>query len=262
MNKVSQSKKLYSLNSKSAFIAVLLLLFASAMQNAASAQTTTYTDPYMAGTPWTAPGSAPYEGPIPPVGCGTTPWGVNPGQTGSAATMPWNTYLPANTIDLGSSQVSLSGGSGSLYAPYTMGMSMTVPAPPSAPGAMPTYLLPPAGQSSAAATVPVNSDGSLPVDVAPITRTGRQSTQDLGLLRDSGVQTNDYGYPSSQNPDRAQDPQVSDDGPRIQNYPGQYGSTRNAQPNLPNSSYVNLGTGTHTLFQGPDLRARQTIAPY
>jgi hypothetical protein len=143
-----------------------------------------------------------------------------------------------------------------------MGMSMTVPAPPSAPGAMPSYLLPADGQSSAAATVSVNSDGSLPVDAAPTSRAGRQSTQDLGLLRDSGVQTNDYGYPASQNPDRAQDPQVSDDGPRTQNYPGQYGSTRNAQPNLPNSSYVNLGTGTHTLFQGPDLRARQTIAPY
>ncbi|MDR3616862.1 MAG: hypothetical protein P4L53_25115 [Candidatus Obscuribacterales bacterium] len=262
MNKVSQSTKLYSLNSKSAFFAVLVLLFASAMTNAASAQTTTYNTPYMDGTPWTPPGSAPYEGPIPAVGCGTTPWGVNPGQTGSAATMPWNTYLPANTIDQSSSQVSLSGGSGSLYEPYTMGMSMTVPAPPSAPGAMPSYLQPPTGSASAAAVVNVNSDGSLPADAAPTTRTGFQSTQDLGLLRTTGVQTNDYGYPASQNPDRAQDPQVSDDGPRIQNYPGQYGSTRNAQPNLPNSSYVNLGTGTHTLFQGPDLRARQTIAPY
>jgi hypothetical protein len=118
MNKVSQSKKLYSTN---AFIAVLVLLFASAMQNAASAQvTTTFNDPYIAGTPWTPPGTAAIEGPIPPVGCGTTPWAVNPGQTGSAATMPWNTFLPANTIDQSSSQVSLSGGSGSTYAPYTM----------------------------------------------------------------------------------------------------------------------------------------------
>ena len=259
MNRIVKSTNIYSTK---ALIVALALSSSSVLMNAAFAQITTDSLPYRAGTPWTAPGAAASQGPLPAVGCGTTPWGTNPGQTGSAATMPWNTYLPANTIDQSSSQVSLSGGSGSVYEPYTMGMSMTVPAPPSAPGSMPAYLQSPAGQSSAAAVVSVNSDGSLSSGSAPTTRTGRQSTQDLGLLRDSGTQTNDFGYPISQNPDRAQDPQVSDDGPRIQNYPGTYGCNRNAQPNLPNSSYVNLGTGTHTLFQGSDLRARQTIAPY
>ncbi len=233
-------------------------------QPASAQATTTSTDPYVAGEQVTPPNTLPAGGPAPAQGNGTAAPGINPGQARPANLMPWDSSIPVNSIDQSSNQLSLPYGPGSLTAPYTLGpdLSGSIPAPSSMPGAIPSVLQVPAGESPYALQVNVCPQGGLPDSDPPTVRTGRQSTQDYGLYFGNNAKTNDYGYPILQNPDRVGPVNQQDDRPRICNYPGQYGCQRNAQPNLPNSSYVDTGTGLHTLFQGPDLQARQTIAPY
>jgi hypothetical protein len=225
----------------------------------------------VAGVLWTPPQAAPSTPPLVAPGSGANPPAVNPGMAGPAELMPWVPNIPANTIDQSDTQLNLPYGPSSLMAPGTLGpaLSGSIPPPPSNPAAAPGMLQAPQGQNLAAADVNIGTDGTWPGDDAPKTRTGRQSTQDFGILRysDSGTQVNDYGYPVAQNPDLAsgQTPQKSDDQPLQATYVGSGtpdSSTVNSSPNLPNAFYVNMGTGLHTQFQGANQQTRQTIAPY
>ena len=229
----------------------------------ALAQYTTLTDPYAPGVYVNPPLCPVGYTPPPPVGCGTTPWGVTPGQMGPASLMPWVPTIPANTAGIDSTQLSLPYDASTLTPPGVLGPAMqgAIPPPPSTPGYAPDMLQSPQGASPAATTVQVPSGGVLPDAGAPTARSGRQSTQNFGYHYTDSSYVTDFGLQPSQNPDSAQTPQVSQDGPRQCNYPGQYGCNRNAQPNLPNSSYVSVGTGNHTQFQN-NTQARQIIAPY
>jgi hypothetical protein len=239
------------------------------LQPAKAQYTTTPQDPYVDGVLWTAPQAAPTQPPLVAPGSGDGPPAVNPGMTGPAELMPWNTNIPANTIDQSTTQLNLPSDPTTLTAPGTLGPSLSgsIPPPPSNPAAAPGMLQAPQGQNVAAANVNIGDGGAWPGDEAPTTRTGRQSTQDFGLLRQIGSQANDYGYPVAQNPDLAsgQTPQKSDDQPLQATYVGSGtpdSSTVNSSPNLPNAFYVNMGTGLHTQFQGANQQTRQTIAPY
>lgn len=240
--------------------------FGSQMAVPALAQTTTLTDPYAPGVYVTPPNTPVGNTPAPPIGCGSTPCGVTAGQSGPASLMPWVPAIPANTAGQSNTQLSLPYNASSLTAPGVLGPALqgSIPPPPSAQGAIPTILQTPQGASPYAATVQVSTGGVLPDGSAPISRSGRQSTQNFGIHYTDSSYVTDFGLQPSQNPASVQTPkvQVTDDGPRQTTYPGQYGSTRNAQPNLPNSSYVSVGTGSHTQFQGSNLQARQIIAPY
>ncbi len=266
----------------STFKITLALVFAfggwlTVLSQPAQAQyTTTPQDPYVSGVLWTAPDAQPSTPPLVAPGSGDAPPAVTPGMAGPAELMPWVPRIPANTIDQATTQLTLPYDATSLMAPGTLGPALagSIPPPPSNPAAPPGMLQAPAGQNIPAADVNIGADGAWPGDEAPKTRTGRQSTQDFGILRydgtgttPSGTQVNDYGYPVAQNPYLAsgQTPQKSDDQPLQATYVGSGTadtSTVNSSPNLPNAFYVNMGTGLHTQFQGANQQTRQTIAPY
>jgi hypothetical protein len=179
--------------------------------------------------------------------------------------MPWVPNIPANTIDQSSTQLSLPYDATSLMEPYTLGPALqgSIPGPPSAPGAIPDMLLPAAqGATSSAIEVQVPSGGVLPDGGAPTSRTGRQSTQNFGYQFTNTSYVTDFGLQPAQDPNSAQTPQKSNVGPAVTTYPGQYGSTQNFTPYLPNSFYVSVGTGAHALQQATNQPARQIIAPY
>jgi hypothetical protein len=227
--------------------------------------TTTYMDPYVPGVSVTPPNTAVGYTPLPPVGCGLTNVpSVNPGQAGPAPLMPWVTNIPANTAGQDTSYLSLPTGPSSLNEPYTLGPSLqgSIPGPPSAQGAIPSILQVPTGSSDYAAQVQVPSGGVLPDGYAPTSRSGRQYTQNFGYQSTTTSYVTDFGVQPSQNSNVAQTPQVTQDGPFQTTYPGVYGSTTNASPNLPNANYVSVGVGNHTQFQGSSNQARQVIAPY
>ena len=226
--------------------------------------TTTLTDPYAPGVYVTAPYTSVGYTPPPPVGCGSTPWGVTPGQIGPASLMPWVPTIPSNTAGQSNTQLSLPYDASSLTPPGVLGPALqgSIPPPPSAQGAIPDILQVPTGQSPYAAQVQVPTGGVLPDGSAPTSRSGRQSTQNFGLHYTDSSYVTDFGLQPSQNPNSAQTPQVTDDGPRQATYPAPYGTTSNAQPNLPNAFFVNVGTGNHTQFQGSNVQAVQVIAPY
>jgi hypothetical protein len=227
--------------------------------------TTTLMNPYVPGVIITPPNTAVGYTPAPPIGCGLTnsPL-VTPGQIGPAPLMPWVTNIPANTIDQDTSQLTLPVDASSLNAPYTLGPSLqgSIPGPPSAQGAIPTMLQTPTGVSAYAVQVTVPTGGVLTDGSAPTSRSGRQYTQNFGIQSTTSSYVTDFGIQPSQNPNVAQTPQVTDNGPFQTTYPGVYGSTTNASPNLPNANYVSVGTGNHTQFQGSSIQARQVIAPY
>jgi hypothetical protein len=227
--------------------------------------TTTTMDPYVPGVFITPPNTAVTTQLLPPIGCGLTnvPL-VTPGQIGPAPLMPWVTNIPANTAGQDTTQLTLPSGPSDLTAPYTLGPSLqgSIPGPPSAQGAIPTILQTPTGVSAYAAQVSVPTGGVLPDGSAPTSRSGRQYTQNFGIQSTTTSYVTDFGVQPSQNSNVAQTPQVTDDGPFQTTYPGVYGSTTNASPNLPNANYVSVGTGNHTQFQGSSIQARQVIAPY
>jgi hypothetical protein len=227
--------------------------------------TTTIMDPYVPGVCVTPPNTPVATQLLPPIGSGfdNVPL-VTPGQYGPAPLMPWVTSIPANTLGQDPTLLTLPVGPGDLNAPYTLGPSLqgSIPGPPSAQGAIPTILQTPPGVSAYALQVSVPAGGVLPDDSPPTSRSGRQYTQNFGLQSTTSSYVTDFGIQPSQNPNVAQTPQVSDDGPFQTTYPGVYGSTTNAAPNLPNANYVSVGVGNHTQFQGPSIQARQVIAPY
>lgn len=237
-----------SFSLKTALFALVAAVFFNGFGIAAQAQS--LRSPLIQGAPNAAAGESAPEGAPPPIGSGSTPMGVTPGMQGMYNPPPPSDVPlpPMSPLDRGPG-----GGVSSMVQPFLQ-------PPPSTPGADPGMLPQPMnGNSPAAIEVPINSGGGYPGDQAPQTRSGRQTTRDLGLKR-YGSTLNDFGEPLSQK-DVKVAPQESQDGPRyMQSSQGGSGSSRSS--NLPNAQTTQSLYGNRTLFKGPNLRARATIADH
>jgi hypothetical protein len=237
-----------SFSLKSALFALVAAVFFNGFGIVAHAQS--LRTPLIQGAPSAAAGQAAQEGAPPPVGSGSTPMGVTPGMSGMPMPPPSDVPLqPMSPLDRGP------GGSiNSMVAPY-------LTPPPSTQGADPGMLPTPLnGNSQAAIQVNINAGGGYPGDQAPQTRTGRQTTRDLGLKR-YGSSLDDFGELLPNKPDLKMQPQFSQDGPRsVQSNQGGAGGTRSA--NLAGAQTTQSLYGNRTLFRGPNLRARATIADH
>jgi hypothetical protein len=236
-----------ALNLKSATLALAAAIFMVLGFGAAQAQS--LRTPLIQGAPSAAAGQAPQQGNPPPIGSGSTPMGVNPGMSGAPLPPPSDVSLPPlSPLERGPG-----GGVSSMVAPY-------LTPPPSTPGADPG-MLPNNGYPSAI-QVNINAGGGYPGDQAPKTRSGRQTTRDLGIKRTAGSSLNDFGELLPNKPDLKMQPQFSQDGPRTVSSGGggQGGATRSA--NLAGAQTTQSLYGNRTLFRGPNLRARATIADH
>lgn len=238
-----------SFSLKSALFALVAAVFFNGFAIAVQAQS--LRSPLIPGAPNAAAGQAAPEGAPPPIGSGYAPMGVTPGMQGMYNPPPPSDVPlpPMSPLDRGSG-----GGVNSMVAPY-------LTPPPSTPGADPG-MLPQSmnGNSPAAIEVPINPGGGFPGDQAPQSRSGRQTTRDLGLKR-YGSSLSDFGEKLSQKPDLKMQPQTSEDGPRyMQSSQGPAGSSRSS--NLAGAQTTQSLYGNRTLFKGPNLRARATIADH
>ncbi|MGH9550464.1 MAG: hypothetical protein ACRD3W_13870 [Terriglobales bacterium] len=241
--------------------AVVALILSSITAQAANAQTTTLRDPLIPGVPTAAPNEMQMTPLPPPPGDGDAPPPVTPG-IGSPVLEPWVPAIPSNTIGIGDSSVSLPDPS-TTAPPGALGPSISVPPPPSTPGSDPGSIHQnPAGQQPPVAFVPMQQQGGLGSDQAPTSRWNGQTTQDFG--RNSGQNNKsanyDFGQKLSQKPDLYQTPQESQDGPRG-TVPAQDFNSPHRLPQIPGAQET-TDLGQRTLFQGPNLRAKFTIAPY
>jgi hypothetical protein len=114
-----------------------------------------------------------------------------------------------------------------------------------------------------AETVDINPSGGI-FGQAPIQRWNAQTTRDLGLVRNYGSQTTDFG----QNIDNISSVQSRgikrskpEDGPRPATYPGQVKCESLRELNKPGAQETQ-DEAFRVLFKGANLRARMTIAPY
>jgi hypothetical protein len=239
-----------SLSLKSALFALAAAIFMAGGFGVAHAQspTTSLRNPLIQGAPNAPAGQAPQQGSPPPIGSGDTPTGVTPGMTGTPLPPPSAVSLPPmSPLDRGPG-----GQVNSLVAPY-------LTPPPSTPGPDPG-MLPNNGYPSAI-EVNINAGGGMPGDQAPQTRTGRQTTRDLGLKRTNGSTLTDFGQLLPDMPNLKVTPQYSQDGPRpVATTQGEAGGTRS--PNLAGAQTTQNLYGNRTLFRGANERARATIAPY
>jgi hypothetical protein len=237
-----------SLSLKSALFALAAAIFMAGGFGVAQAQTTSLRTPLIQGAPNASAGQAPQQGAPPPIGSGDTPMGVTPGMTGDPLPPPSAVSLPPmSPLDRGPG-----GQVNSLVAPY-------LTPPPSTLGADPG-MLPNNGYPSAT-QVNINAGGGMPGDQAPQTRSGRQTTRDLGIKRTSGSTLSDFGELLPNKPDLKMTPQYSQDGPRsVATSQGGAGGTRS--PNLAGAQTTQNLYGNRTLFRGANERARATIAPY
>ncbi len=233
----------------------------------AQSVTDTFT-PLVPGALSSGPYIAPMAGPAPPMGSGFTPMPVTPGMTGSPTLPPSVLNTPANNIDVGNSNMTLSSfNPAATSAPGVLGPSLTgqIPGPVSTPGANPGSLTSDPinyGYNPSAVVVNVNSGGGLPNGSAPITGRGGQATRDFGLNKTGiGSLTTDFGQPLNANPNIAIQPQYSQDGPRAAQYPGQMDEINRA-PNLPNAQPTISLFGSQILFKGSANPPLQTYAPY
>jgi hypothetical protein len=243
-------------------LALLAMLVAFGTSQA-QAQSTSLRNPLIPGVPTTEPYQAPYEGMPPPPGQGSTPAPVTQGMGGGPTLEPWNTRIPANQIDQGSSQVDLGVGPDVLAPPMTLGKTLTVPHAPSVPGADAGMLPGPLDfQPPPAAVVDINAQGGMPGDQAPQQRWGAQYTRDFGLRKASGSTLTDFGEKLTQKPNLKMNPQESQDGPRQAVYPGQMGSSTNRSPSIPGAQTTVDWYGNRRMFKGPTVRSVLTIAPY
>lgn len=264
-------RKHKNINSKTNLLKVRLytilasLIFGSMLlpQIANAQSTTDMFTPLIPGALSSPPGIAPIPGSPPPIGSGMTPVPVTPGMTGAPTLLPWVNNVPANTMGIANSTMTLPVAPSVAMAPGTLGPSLTgsIPGPPSTPGANPGMLNVPANYNLSAAQVSVNAGGSLPNGAAPIYGRGGQATRDFGLPKYTGSLTTDFGQPLTNNPYIAIQPQFSQNGPRAANYPGQINSINRAS-NLPNAQETEQLYGSRILFKGPNLPPQSTIAPY
>lgn len=224
-----------------AFAAAILL--ASSLHLAGNAQG--LRNPLIPGAPNTPAGEAAQPFAPPPTGSGNTPDPVNPGMSGGPQAPPSDVPLPPlSPLDRSTMN--------------SMVMPFLTP-PPSTLGSDPGMLPPNNGYNAAAAITNIGTSKPYPNDEAPTTRRGGQTTRDVGLRRTGGSQLTDFGQLLPNMPNIKMQPQFSQDGPRPVT-PGQDGATRSS--NLSNAQTTQSLYGNRTLFKGPNLRSRMTIAPY
>jgi hypothetical protein len=208
-------------------------------------ETTSLRSPLIPGAMALPPFVTPEPGQPPPIGDGMNPAPVVQGDSGAPFAPPSQVFIPpVGALD---KQVV-----NSYVAPYL------VP-PPSTPGPDPGMIVPTqSGHKPPAELVNVNPDGGL-FGNPPIQRWGGSTTRDLGLPRNYGSQTTDFG----QNIDKIAKVQrfQSEDGPRPAQFPGQINSESLREVNRPGAQ-ATQNLGFRQLFRGPNLRARTTIAPY
>ncbi len=238
-----------SFSLKSALFALVAAVFFNGFGIVAHAQS--LRSPLIQGAPNAAAGQAAPQGAPPPVGSGYSPMGVTPGMQGMYNPPPPSDIPlpPMSPLDRGSG-----GGVNSMVAPF-------LTPPPSTAGADPG-MLPQSmnGNSPAAIEVPINAGGGYPGDQAPQSRSGRQTSRDFGLKK-YGSSLTDFGEPLAQKPDLKIQPQTSQDGPRYMQS-GQGGASGGRSSNLPGAQMTQSLYGNRTLFKGPNLRARATIADH
>jgi len=168
-------------------IAIAAALGSVCGQSAFAQGTTTIFDPYAPGVQVTPPLVPPAQGAPPPVGGGATPPLEIPGQQGPAALMPWVPAIPADPFGQSNTGLSLPIGAAALTPPGVLGPALSgfIPPPTSAPGPIPTYLLPQGGINPSQ-EVQVPSGGVLP-------GTGGYYTT-IPKVRKGGQKTDDYGF--------------------------------------------------------------------
>lgn len=174
-------------------VALTTLIVGSAIGQAAFAQgISTLRDPLIPGAQETAPAMPAVDGQPPPVGCGPTPWPVTPGMGGSPGFEPWVPAIPADTIGIGSSGISLPVSPPIIMPPGVLGPALTpiIPNEPNTPGAAPPYLYVdgnnPSGLVEPSEQVQVNPQGGLP-------GTGGYNTT-IPKIRRGGQQTHEWEY--------------------------------------------------------------------
>lgn len=238
-----------------------LVTFAS---QPASAQYTTLRNPLIPGADYTNAGCAPATMPPPPPGDGTVPPAVTPGMSGNPGYEPFVPYVPANSLNVDDSQVSLPDPS-TTSAPGQLGATITVPPPPSALGDDPGILAPNnSGYNPPALQITVQSGGGLGADQAPTSKWGGQTTQDFGrnIKSSTASDVTDFGQLLQSMSNLATTPQYSQDGVRTVTAatgPNSY----SRQPQLPgaqqtmdygmrqtvtNAPYANNGTPVQTQY--------------
>jgi len=238
-----------------AFASLLLVQFAP---QADAQRTRTLRNPLIPCVPNAAPLEAPMEGQPPPVGDGAGPAPVTPGDYGYIPPLPQIRQTPRSIFG-GGEEVALPS-PWTLAPPEALGPSVSVPPPPSTPGADPGVIFPGPnnGVQPAACWVNICPDGGMPGDFAPRQRRAAQTTRDLGLDRD-GSKLCDFGEKLTEKPDLKMMPQFSEDGPRQAVFPGRLGSATNRATGLPGAQGTR-DIGRRVMFK--QIRSRSTIAPF
>ena len=118
------------------------------------------------------------NGPRETVGDGSMPAPVSPGMGGAPTLYPSHLTAPAN---IGESSYTLPFNPATLSRPGELGPALSVPPPPSTPGADPGYIPGPADYYPP------------PVTVTNINPGGGQSSTDYGRYKYRGTQTGDFG---------------------------------------------------------------------
>ncbi len=164
----------------------MAIAFGGIMAQAAFSQpATTLYDPLVPGAPSSLPFVPPPNQPLPPIGCGPTPFPVNPGMGGPPTLLPWVPNMPSYNIDRGSSGVGLPVSPSIATPPGVLGPLLTpfIPPSPSAPGPAPNLLTAPTGYIVPSQELPVNPGGGLPgtggyyTTINNIRRGGQQTHQ-------------------------------------------------------------------------------------
>ncbi len=167
-------------------ISLAAIALSVTIQQCAFAQpVATLREPLIEGANSSAPFTSAPEGQPPPVGEGATPAPVAPGMGGAPTLLPWVPAIPANTIDQGSSGISLPGTPAIESPAGVLGPSLSgvVPPPPSTPGADPGNLTTPPMSFNPAANENINPSGGIPgtggfnTSIPNVRRGGQESHQ-------------------------------------------------------------------------------------
>jgi hypothetical protein len=178
-------------NKKIVKVALATFVVGSALSQAAFAQgLSTLRDPLIPGARETPPIIPAPDGPLPPPGCGPTPFGVTPGMAGSPGFEPWVPFVPSNSLGPdGTSFVPLPVAPPIALPPGVLGPALTpfIPHEESTPGAAPPYVYVdgnnPSGLVAPESVVPVNQGGGLPgtggynTTISKVRRGGQQTHQ-------------------------------------------------------------------------------------
>ena len=225
-----------------------LALLVTAPDAKAQYQTSTLRSPLITGAPSSPAYQPPQEGQAPPIGDGSTPYGVTPGHRGYLPELPASQVQGIPQVPAGESGKSMING---YVAPYLSPPTQYDPADPGSIDSPPNFSGPPV------TTTTINPGGGISGS-APITRWGGQRTQDFGRGARGGSATVDFGQKLTEKPDLYRSPQSSQDGPRQ----AISGASTNRAPSLPGAQTTQDLNGSRTLYKGSNSRAKFTIANY